>query len=187
MYLFRVGGVGSHWGPCFGHVEELLQKSGGWPEPLTAGLQNADQYALRACALLGAIAAPYMAGYHQGTDGLLGAIVCRLQSRVVERSERRIPLCAQSFRPSAPACQDEHWANAARRVLPWRSAGALRLFQGAQQLRHPTLQFFYPALQSFLGRPQLCHFLPKTRIFFNQLPHVPKSHSRLGAKQALAS
>jgi len=53
-------------------------------------------------------------------------------------------------------------------------AGALRLFKGAQQLLHPALQFFYPVLQSLLGRPQLRHFLPKMRIFFNQLPHVPK-------------
>jgi hypothetical protein len=77
-------------------VEELLQKSGGWPELLTAGLQNADQYALCACALLGAITARDLAGYHHRTNGLLGAI------------------------------------------------------------------------------SQLRHFLPKMRIFFNQLPHVPK-------------
>lgn len=114
-----------------------------------------------------------MAGYHHGTNGLFGAIVCRLQSRVEEKSENRIPLCAQSS-GLPPRLVRMSLRRTPREGGCLALAGALRLFQGAQQLLHPTLQFFCLALQSFLGRPQLCHFLPKTRIFFNQLPHVPK-------------
>src|SRR5271157_2034061 len=63
--------------------EQSFQEPGRWPELLTAGLYDTDQYALGMCALLGTIAAPDLAGDYHGTNGLFGPVVRRLQPGAV--------------------------------------------------------------------------------------------------------
>ena len=63
---------------------------------------DTDQYALGVCALLGAIAAPELAGYNHGTNSLFGPVVGRVQPRAVEEGEHRIPFPPQMDTPLYP-------------------------------------------------------------------------------------
>lgn len=59
---------------------------------LAAGLEDAEQDALRARARRRAVAAPHLARHHHGADGLLGAPVGGLQAWAVEEGEQGVAL-----------------------------------------------------------------------------------------------
>ena len=62
---------------------------------LVASAERAHQNLLRACAVLGAIAAPDLACHHRRTDRLFGSMVGGVQSRAVEKREQMRPFMAQ--------------------------------------------------------------------------------------------
>jgi hypothetical protein len=67
-------------------MEQLLQERSWGVELPAASFYDTDQHGLSMCALLGAIAALYLACDHHETNGLLGAIVGRIRARTVEET-----------------------------------------------------------------------------------------------------
>jgi hypothetical protein len=59
---------------------------------LAAGLQKADQKALRLCSSGSPIPTPYLARHHHGRDGLFGSPVRGLQAGTVQEGEQSVAL-----------------------------------------------------------------------------------------------
>src|SRR5260370_5398064 len=88
-----------------------MEKRGGRSELLATGLQNADQDALGACSLRGAIPTPYLAGHDHGTDCLFGAPVSDLQPGAGQESEQGVALANEMV---------------SRAPIPWRAIATLQ-------------------------------------------------------------
>jgi integrase len=73
-------------------TEETLKKRGDRLELLAAGLQKADQDALRLRPSGRAISTPYLASYHHRSDGLFRSPVRGLQAGTVQEGEESVAL-----------------------------------------------------------------------------------------------